>query len=215
MSPRPAARMPGSTSRVTRKRLRTLVRIVVSQSSTLSSLNVFAMSTPALFTRVSIGPSALLDVGGEGLTCASLPTSAGRPSALMPAPRNSSSSRSSRSGVRAQTPTDQPARPREKATARPIPSVAPVTRATRVRVMSGVYRLWRARPYLSPPMAEPRYVFKCSRRHRVAVDPARYWAPARCPACKSPVDRLRTARLRPVGPGCRAAFPAQDRAAWY
>ncbi len=44
-------------------------------------------------------------------------------------------------------------------------------------------------------MAEPRYVFQCSRRHRVAVDPGRYWAPARCPVCKSPVDRLRTARL--------------------
>jgi vancomycin resistance protein VanJ len=53
-------------------------------------------------------------------------------------------------------------------------------------------------------MAEPRYVFQCSRRHRVAVDPGRYWAPARCPVCKSPVDRLRAARL---GQWVRGAAP--------
>ena len=45
-------------------------------------------------------------------------------------------------------------------------------------------------------MADARYVFACPRRHRVAVDPARYWSPARCPVCKSPVDRLRSARLQ-------------------
>lgn len=45
-------------------------------------------------------------------------------------------------------------------------------------------------------MSAPRYVFACSHRHRVAVDAARYWAAARCPVCKSPVDRFRAARLR-------------------
>ncbi len=45
-------------------------------------------------------------------------------------------------------------------------------------------------------MTAPRYIFPCPRRHRVAVDPGRYWAPARCPSCKSPVDRLRLGRLR-------------------
>jgi len=45
-------------------------------------------------------------------------------------------------------------------------------------------------------MTEPRYVFSCSRRHRVAVDAGRYWAPARCPTCKSPVDARRIARFR-------------------
>ena len=44
-------------------------------------------------------------------------------------------------------------------------------------------------------MTAPRYVFGCSRRHKVAVNPARYWASARCPTCKSPVDPLRVARL--------------------
>ena len=53
-------------------------------------------------------------------------------------------------------------------------------------------------------MAEPRYVFQCPRRHRVAVDPSRYWAPARCPVCKAPVDRLCTARL---GQWVRGAAP--------
>ena len=45
-------------------------------------------------------------------------------------------------------------------------------------------------------MTAPRYVFACSNRHRVAVDAARYWAAARCPVCKSPLDRFRRARLR-------------------
>ena len=80
MSPRPSARMPGSTSRVTRKRLRRLVRIVVSQSSSVSSRNGLATSMPALFTSVSIGPSAarnaldqrlhlriIADIGGKTL----------------------------------------------------------------------------------------------------------------------------------------------------
>ena len=45
-------------------------------------------------------------------------------------------------------------------------------------------------------MTSPRYVFSCSRRHKVAVDATRYWAAARCPICKSPVDWMRSARLR-------------------
>ena len=45
-------------------------------------------------------------------------------------------------------------------------------------------------------MTSARYVFACSRRHRVAVDASRYWTAARCPTCKSPVDPLRAARFR-------------------
>jgi len=45
-------------------------------------------------------------------------------------------------------------------------------------------------------MTATRYVFTCSRRHRVAIDASRYWAAARCPTCKSPVDPRRGARLR-------------------
>jgi endonuclease/exonuclease/phosphatase (EEP) superfamily protein YafD len=45
-------------------------------------------------------------------------------------------------------------------------------------------------------MTPPHYVFACTHRHRVAVDPARFWAPARCPSCKSPVDPFRTGRLK-------------------
>ena len=53
-------------------------------------------------------------------------------------------------------------------------------------------------------MTAPRYVFVCSRRHRVAVDAGRYWAAARCPKCKSPVDALRAARF---GQWVRGAAP--------
>lgn len=45
-------------------------------------------------------------------------------------------------------------------------------------------------------MTQPRYVFACPRGHKVAVDSGRYWTAARCPTCKSPVDRFRLARLR-------------------
>ena len=45
-------------------------------------------------------------------------------------------------------------------------------------------------------MTSSRYIFTCSRRHRVAIDASRYWTAARCPTCKSPVDPSRTARLR-------------------
>lgn len=53
-------------------------------------------------------------------------------------------------------------------------------------------------------MTAPRYVFPCSRRHRVAVDASRYWAAARCPKCKSPVDPLRADRF---GQWLRGAAP--------
>lgn len=46
-------------------------------------------------------------------------------------------------------------------------------------------------------MTAPRYTFPCGRgEHQVAVDPARYWLPARCPRCRAPVDRWRLRRLR-------------------
>ena len=45
-------------------------------------------------------------------------------------------------------------------------------------------------------MTSARYIFACSRRHRVAVDASRYWTAARCPTCKSAVDPLRVARFR-------------------
>jgi len=45
-------------------------------------------------------------------------------------------------------------------------------------------------------MTSSRYIFACSRRHRVAVDASRYWTAARCPTCKSAVDPLRVARFR-------------------
>jgi len=43
-------------------------------------------------------------------------------------------------------------------------------------------------------MATARYVFACPRGHKVAVDPNRYWARARCPTCGNPVDGSRRAR---------------------
>lgn len=44
----------------------------------------------------------------------------------------------------------------------------------------------------APP---PRYVVRCgSGRHQVNLDPARYWQPARCPACQAPVDPRRWRR---------------------
>jgi vancomycin resistance protein VanJ len=54
------------------------------------------------------------------------------------------------------------------------------------------------------PMTDPRYVFRCSKGHKVAVDPARYWLFARCPKCKSPIDRF---RLQRVGAWLRGAAP--------
>lgn len=44
-------------------------------------------------------------------------------------------------------------------------------------------------------MHAPRYVLSCGKGHRVAVNPARFWAGARCPTCKSPVDGRRLGRL--------------------
>ena len=48
---------------------------------------------------------------------------------------------------------------------------------------------------MTGPVA-PRYLIRCrSGRHQVAVDPARFWRPARCPVCRSPVDALRLQRF--------------------
>lgn len=103
--------------------------MVVSHSSSVSWSNGLSSATPALFTSTSTGPSAAVTAATMATTSASTPTSAGAPCAVIPAARSSSSSTRSREGVRAQTPTWYPARPRAKAMARPIPSVAPVMSA--------------------------------------------------------------------------------------
>jgi vancomycin resistance protein VanJ len=41
-----------------------------------------------------------------------------------------------------------------------------------------------------------RYIVRCdARQHQVAIDPARYWRPVRCPLCNAPLDRFRVRRL--------------------
>src|SRR6218665_2524745 len=79
--------------------------------------------------------------------------------------------------------------------ARPMPSVAPVMRATR-EVLMPDYTASSIMALVLAAMTQPRYVFACPRGHKGAVDGGRYWTAARCPTCKSPVDRFRLARLR-------------------
>lgn len=46
------------------------------------------------------------------------------------------------------------------------------------------------------PADRARYLIRCrSRRHQVAIDPARFWQPAGCPVCRTAVDGLRFRRF--------------------
>src|SRR5882724_491328 len=110
--------------------------IVRSQSARVSCSNGLAIKTPALLIRASTGPRASTTWRTTARTSASSLTSPGRPAARTPASANWPSSTSRLSAVRAQQPTCHPARPSAKAVARPIPWVAPVTRAVRVEAIA-------------------------------------------------------------------------------
>src|SRR6476619_3736511 len=86
---------------------------------------------PALFTRISIGPPSACVACSTALTTASgTDASAGTATTRRPLARAiSSAACRSVSSVRATIATSQPSRASSSATARPMPRLAPVTRA--------------------------------------------------------------------------------------
>lgn len=70
----------------------------------------------------------------------------------------------------------------------------------------------------SPLVGGP-YLIRCrSRRHQVAIDPRRFWQPARCPVCKTAVDAWRVRRLlwwlNGRGPVSRFRLPVLGEFSW-
>ncbi|MGE0441391.1 MAG: endonuclease/exonuclease/phosphatase family protein [Gemmatimonadales bacterium] len=71
-------------------------------------------------------------------------------------------------------------------------------------------------PPARPPQPTDRVLIRCrSGRHQVALDPARFWAPAGCPVCRTAVDPFRVRRaaawLGGAGPRAGLALPAGIR----
>ncbi|HYW50816.1 MAG TPA: endonuclease/exonuclease/phosphatase family protein [Gemmatimonadaceae bacterium] len=65
-----------------------------------------------------------------------------------------------------------------------------------------------------PPDSTSRFQIRCDTGlHRVAIDPARYWHPIKCPSCRTRIDRRRFRRARQwlVGKAPRSAVRFGDR----
>src|SRR5258707_2348266 len=130
MSPEPRRIMEGATARETRKTLLRLVSRTRSQSASVFSWTGPKRPMPALFTRMVMGPRAASVWAIMTKTATEFVTSAiwlctGTPSA---ASSLAESLRAARS--RPQMDTEAPSKANWCAMARPIPRLAPVTRAT-------------------------------------------------------------------------------------
>src|SRR6267154_6314278 len=123
-------RIERSTARQQRNTARRSVPSTKSQSASVVSRNGFSRITPALLTRMSIGPSASSVLLTRRSTPTAWLTSASTSIALEPAAAISPTScRASPARPRWLTATRAPARANAIAIARPIPLAAPVTSA--------------------------------------------------------------------------------------
>ena len=86
MRPQPRARMPFHAACVHRKTDLRLVAIVKSKSASVISSMEWRIATPALLTRMSIGPSAFSTLATMAATAFASETSAPKAPALRPSP---------------------------------------------------------------------------------------------------------------------------------
>src|SRR5216110_185666 len=130
---------------------------------------------PALLTRTSTAPSRCLTWDAIAATCSALVTSQGTPRLRTPRPRTSAATASRSDGVRATTATSAPARASARATHRPMPRLAPVTRAVLpARLACSPAPIGTSLPLLRPLQALPvasrgvagRLVTPCAPRQR-------------------------------------------------
>src|SRR5215831_10443024 len=129
--PRLRSIIPGATARAQRNMEVRLVTSTSSHSSSVTSTDALSSVTPALLTRMSMGPSAR----SASVTAARIPsalvTSSGMARARPPAASISAAANAIWSLPRAAQATAAPASPRARAMARPSPRLAPVTSAVR------------------------------------------------------------------------------------
>src|SRR4051795_7283881 len=146
--PRPRATIPRATARPTRNALVRLVSSTRRHASSGKSSSGDRCCTPALFTRMSSGPSrvstsvtpastASASVTSKATGCTRAPAAAAVPA--RPPTVSSSVPRS-----RPCTATEHPASTRPRASARPIPRLDPVTSAVRPAMSNtpGAIRRW-------------------------------------------------------------------------
>ena len=109
---------------------RKLIAITLSQRSGVDSTNGISTSHPALFTRMSIGPSSRSTRSAAAIASSSLVTSRATAIADAPAARISAAACSAESNWISARATFAPSSASREAIARPIPCAAPVTIAT-------------------------------------------------------------------------------------
>src|SRR5487761_783593 len=117
--------------------------IILSQVSGMLSINGSSLSHPALFTRISIGPSSRSTRAAAASASSNFVTSSFTAIAFAPSARNSAAVRSAASVWISAIATDAPSSARRVAIARPIPCAAPVTIA--------IFPASRCDPIARPP----------------------------------------------------------------
>src|SRR6266705_5922390 len=125
MLPLPLADIPGANAATRKNAARTLLANRASNVATSRSGVAPNQANPALLTRMSISPTALTRRWTSAGSLRSAPTKRARPPAAVIA----STVSVPRAASRPWTMTSAPSRASCKATARPMPDVAPVTRA--------------------------------------------------------------------------------------
>ena len=132
MRPHPRSRIFGPTARAHSHGPFRLVSITMSQSASVSSSIGPRLLTPALFTRMSIGPSSASTSDTSRVTCSASITSAANPRARRPvAAAISDAADSHASRERPEIATSAPASASACAMTRPSPRAPPVTSARR------------------------------------------------------------------------------------
>ena len=106
--------------------------MIRAQLSGLISVNGEKPKSPALVTRMRIGPSSLRTLAKASSTIGRSVTSAATPRAVTPSARRSSATRCAACSLRSSTATLWPRLPSSWHVASPMPEAPPVTTATRV-----------------------------------------------------------------------------------
>src|SRR3954468_18536151 len=125
MLPWPLAAIPGASAATRKNGARTLLANILSNAATSNSAVAAKTDIPALLMRMSTSPASLARRGTSVASLRSAPTKL----ALPPAAVISSTVSAPRAASRPWTRTSAPSRAKSRATARPMPDVAPVTNA--------------------------------------------------------------------------------------